>query len=162
MSTDTRDITVYLCQDHLEYDLKKSWPRHKFNDYICYPPKTCTVVNCGKSAYYQFTGVVVPDIAPLDIHKFYSTQPSYEIFEEAREVMVGKNSVEALCRYLDTRIIPRETRGFLAKKLIRHYATLILQKLNISKRSQLSDLDKHKILIEIGVYPVDMWHDKTK
>ena len=155
MGMESSEIKIELCDKHRDFNLDKYYPNHTFNQFILFPAKQCRIAKCEEMAYFTSVGVKTPDLAS-DVPSQSICEGVYEIFREGQSILAGTPAYKRLSDYLYTRILPNNQRHFLAERLIDHYALLILEKLKLDPECSLSDHDKHKILLELGVYPSDM------
>lgn len=158
MSTTSKELKYYICQDHIErYErtLKRIHPGYRFNTYvsICANRKCTAITSCDQIPYYECIGVLVPEtVSKLDIPK--KSKPVQEIFWNAKHILDGGPALERLMVFLKTKVIPQNS-GIVCDNIFRHHARLILKSLKIDEECSLSDTDKDKILRELELYPAD-------
>lgn len=161
MQASAKEVKIDVCFNHRKINLHDAkyegkYSAYTFSDQIFFPPRTCGISGCAVSAYYTLIGVVVPDAVGALVREDEVLSVFHEeIFTEAQVLLGGGSALERLCYYIRTRIVPSQHREFLAEKLIRHHAKMILQKLKIDPECSLSDKDKHCILRELSLYPED-------
>jgi hypothetical protein len=138
----------------LDTDLEIVFPEYRFNWYPSFKAKTCKIDGCGNKAYNMLLGVKIPDSVGY-LEAFPQNKITKEIFMEAKTILDNGPALERLTSYLyfKTRVFTYGSGDFVAVKLLKQYSKIILNGLNIDKEASLSDQDKHKILIELGMYP---------
>lgn len=159
MSTASKEVKYYICQDHIdqyEKSLHRFHPSHRFNTYLVVSAnKKCVMSNCKEITYYECIGIQIPDtvgnIEPVNNKKI---RPVREIFGNAKHLLDGGCATDRLTVFLKTKIIPQNS-GLTCDKIIRHHAKMILNKLGIDEVCTISDHDKDRILRELELYPAD-------
>lgn len=151
----SKEVKIDLCANHKDSYLEDFYPGYIFNPVIIFPPRECRIPGCAKDAYYQAIGVTVPDsvgdLTRSDDEKL--CRATYEIYREAKQLLDGTTAKDRLSYYLQSRIVPSSHRELLATRMINKFADLILEKLKIDPENSLSDRDKHRILLELNLYP---------
>lgn len=157
MKASMKEVKFDLCHRHKQVNLSEYYPGYVFSEYIFFPTRPCKVPECDETAYHTVVGIRIPDtvgeITRENDEKL--CRGIYEIFGEAKKLLDGDRAIDRLTYYLRTRIVPSSDREFLAHKLIRQYATMILNKLKIDPESSITDKNKHRILVELQLYPID-------
>jgi hypothetical protein len=149
----SEELRIELCYKHKDLDLPKRFPGYVFNDYLNFPARKCRIKNCQEDAFYTVIGLNFPDAVGEIKRETAVCKGTMEIFMEAKTILDGGPALDRLTRYLRTRIIPSLHKEVTADMLLRHHAQCILDKLGIDKEISLSDIDKHAILQELGLYP---------
>lgn len=145
------EIKINLCQHHKGLlDLREYYPEYIFSDLIFFPARTCRVPQCSREAYHTCIGLKIPNGAgSLSKESIWEL----EIVSEAKQLLDGGLALDRLSYFLKTKIVPSQHREFLADKLIRHHARMILDKCKIDPSSTISDRDKGRLLLELGLLP---------
>ena len=152
----TTELKFRVCADHRHLDFAGQWPEFAFSELISFPSTECNYPECPKDAYYEVVGILIPSSVGEIKREQRMSLGTIETFEEAKKILEGAKAVDRLTYFLRTRIVPTDHREFLAKKLLRHYAGLILKQLKIDPECSMSDKDKHRILLEMGLYNEDV------
>lgn len=157
MKASAKEIKLDLCNKHKNVNLAEFWPGYVFAEHLSFPSRDCKAPDCEENAYYTVVGVLVPDAMGVFVRENGATfcRGTIEIFDEAKHLLDNGNALDRLTYYLRTRIVPSECRDFLANKLIRIFASMVLSRLKIDPTSALSHKDKHRILLELKLYPED-------
>jgi hypothetical protein len=153
--TQKGEVRFPVCADHKEHDFRKHYPEHHFNVIISFPGKECVIKGCSREAFFTAIGIEIPDtvgeIQRPENEKL--CRATYEIYREAKDLLDNGPALEKLTYYLESRVVPSSFRRQLAKKLLNHYASLILEKLKINPQEPINDRNKHLILRELDLYP---------
>lgn len=153
MAATREEVRIELCYKHKDTDLQDFYPGYVFNQYLSFPARKCKMTGCTEDAFYSVIGIYIPPAVGKIEREYKYSRGTSEIYKEAVALMGGGDSLTKLTHYLKTRIIPSYHKEMTADKVIRHHARCILAKLNIDPECSLSDTDKHRILLELGLYP---------
>lgn len=147
------EISVELCHAHKDMPLSSTYPGYVFNQYLCFPARKCY---CGEDAFFTAIGIQFPDAVGEIAREESRCRAVYEIYREAKALLDGGPALVKLTTYLRTRVIPSGHKELTAEKLLHHHAKCILEKLGLDPRCSISDTDKHRILVELAIYPEEM------